>query len=99
MAASNTAPICCASSAAACLIEITCRISLMEQARCVEVPRLTRLVLPKLQAGSRLRVEALGEAAVDLAGVAFEDLVLVLVGEPRHLIDVALGVIVMVAGA
>src|SRR5271156_6281938 len=49
-------------------------------------------------AGSGLRRHPLVEAAVDLACIAFEDLVLVLGREAADLVDVALGVVVMVPG-
>src|SRR4051794_13959311 len=39
------------------------------------------------------------QAAVDLAGIALVDLLLVGGAEPGHLVDVALGVVIMVAGA
>src|SRR4249919_911290 len=51
-----------------------------------------------LDSGCCFRGHPLVETAVDLAGIALEDLVLVLGREPAHLVDVALGVVVVVAG-
>src|SRR5579871_4889356 len=61
--------------------------------------RRNAIAVPTIGRGSRPGIQPFAEAAVDLAGVALEDLVLVLVGEPRHLVDVTLGIVIMVAGA